>query len=74
MPATTPKQATLDLVRRLSDDASFEDIHYEIYVLQKVEQGLLEVEAGETVSHEEARQHLQRWLGDTGTPSAAPRG
>ena len=65
MPTTTPKQATLDLVRRLSDDASFEEIQYEIYVLQKIETGLREVEAGESVSHAEASQRLSRWLGDT---------
>jgi predicted transcriptional regulator len=74
MPASTPKQATLDLVRRLADDASFEDIQYEIYVLQKIEQGLREAEDGETVSHKEARQHLRRWLGDAEAPGVEPRG
>lgn len=63
MPAATPKQATLDLIQRLSDDASFEDIQYEIYVLQKVETGLREVEAGKSVSHAEAGRQLSRWLG-----------
>ena len=64
MPATTPKQATLDLIRRIPDDASFEDIQYEIYVLPKIETGLREVEEGKSVSHEEAGRRLSRWLGD----------
>ena len=63
MPATSPKQAALRLVDRLADDASFEDIRYELYVVQQVERGLRDVEAGRTVSHEEARAHLGRWLG-----------
>lgn len=63
MPATTPKQAALDLIQRLPDDASFEDIQYEVYVLQKIEAGLREVEAGASVSHEEAGRRLGRWLG-----------
>ncbi len=64
MQAPTPKQATLDLIQRLPDDASFEDIQYEVYVLQKIEAGLREVEAGESVSHAEAGRRLSRWLGE----------
>ena len=64
MPATSPKQAARRLVERLSDDASFEDIQYELYVAQQVQRGLKDVEQGRTVSHEEARAHLGRWLAD----------
>ena len=49
---------------RLDDDASFEDIHYKLYVAQQVERGLRDVEAGRAVSHEDARKQLGRWLGD----------
>lgn len=62
--STSPKQATLDLVRRLDDDVTFEDIQYELYVLQKIAAGLRDVEAGQTVSHEEAKQELAHWLGE----------
>ena len=64
MPATSPKQAARRLIDRLDDGVSFEDIQYELYVVQQVERGLREVEEGRTVSHEEARGHLSRWLGD----------
>ena len=63
MPATSPKQAARRLVDRLDDDASFEDIQYELYVVQQIERGLRDVEEGRTVSHEEARTRLSRWLG-----------
>ena len=63
MPATSPKQAARRLVDRLDDNASFEDIQYELYVVQQIERGLREVEEGKTVSHTEARAHLSRWLG-----------
>ena len=62
MPATSPKQAARRLVDRLDDNASFEDIQYELYVVQQIERGLREVEDGKTVSHAEARAHLSRWL------------
>ena len=54
MPASTPKQAA----RRLGADASYDEIQYHLYVLEKVERGLADVKAGRTVSHEEARERL----------------
>lgn len=56
------KQATLDLVERLDDDVSFEDIIYELYVLEKIQRGMKDAEEGRVVSHEEAKQRLSRWL------------
>jgi predicted transcriptional regulator len=70
MPAASPKEAALALVSRLADDASFEDIQYELYVLQSVERGLDDVAAGRTVSHGEAAAQLGRWL----APEADARG
>ena len=56
------KQATLALVERLDDDVSFEEIIYELYVLEKIQRGMKDAEAGRVVSHEEAKQRLGRWL------------
>ena len=67
MPATSPKQAARRLVDRLDDDATFEDIQYELYVVQQIERGLREVEEGKTIPHQEARAHLSRWLSDEPT-------
>ena len=62
MISTTPKQAARNLIDRLEEDASFEDIQYKLYVLQQIERGLHDVETGNTVSHEEARTALGAWL------------
>lgn len=70
MPAVSPKEAALALVSRLADDASFEDIQYELYVLQGVERGLDDSANGRTVPHEEAAARLDRWL----APEATGRG
>ena len=56
------KQATLRLVERLDDDVSFEDIIYELYVLEKIQRGMKDAEAGRVVSHAEAKERLSRWL------------
>ena len=52
------KQATLQLVERLDDDVSFEDIIYELYVLEKIQRGMKDAEEDRVVSHEEAKQRL----------------
>ena len=62
MPTSTPKQAARRLVDRLGDDASFDEIQYHLYVIEQIERGLADVEAGRTVSHADARERLGRWL------------
>ena len=64
MPAISPKRVARRLVDRLDDDASFEDSQYRLYVVQQIERGLRDVEAGRTVSHQELRVQLQSWLGN----------
>ncbi|MFN0052682.1 MAG: hypothetical protein ACKV0T_10860 [Planctomycetales bacterium] len=57
--AKTDVRAILD---RLPEDASLEDIQYQIYVRQKIERGLKDVREGRTVTHEEAQRQLEKWL------------
>jgi predicted transcriptional regulator len=59
---SSPKQAALQLVERLDDDVSFEDIIYELYVLEKIQRGMKDAEEEQVVSHEDARERLKRWL------------
>lgn len=54
----TPKQAAQALIEHMSDQASWNDIMYELYVKQKIEAGLKSVAEGRTVSHEEVKRRL----------------
>ena len=57
------KEAVLDLVKKLPDDCSLDDIQYHLYVLQTIERGRAEVAQGKTVSHEQVKQELRtKWL------------
>ncbi len=58
----SPKQQVAEILEKLPDDASFEDIQYHIYVRQKIEQGLADVAAGKVVSHAEVQRRLAKWL------------
>jgi predicted transcriptional regulator len=59
----SPKQAVLEMIHRLPEDASLEDIQYHLFVLQKVERGLNDAEAGRVVPQDEVEERLQKWLG-----------
>jgi hypothetical protein len=59
---TSAKKATLKLLERLDDDVTFEDIMYELHVLQKIERGLQDAEEERVTSHEDAKDRLDQWL------------
>jgi predicted transcriptional regulator len=52
------KAAARQLIDRLPEGASWDDLMYEIYVRQGIEEGLADVAAGRTVSAAEARAEL----------------
>ena len=55
------KAQVQEMISRLPDDVTLEDIQYHLYVIQKIEEGLEDAEAGRTVSHEEAMKRLEKW-------------
>lgn len=52
------KEQARRLVDGLPDDATWEDLQYEIYVRQAIEKGLNDSREGRTVSVEEARRRF----------------
>jgi predicted transcriptional regulator len=60
--STTTKQAVVEMIERMPDDTSVEDIMAELYFRQKVDEGLGQLDAGEGIDHEEAKQRLGKWL------------
>jgi predicted transcriptional regulator len=58
MSSSNPKEEARQLVERLPEDATWEDLQYEIYVRQAIEAGLKDSREGRTVPLEEARQRF----------------
>jgi len=56
--ASTPKQSAKELLELLPDEATWDDIMYGLYVREKIEEGLADMEAGRSVSLEEAKRRL----------------
>lgn len=51
----TPKEAAKQLIDHMPDEATWEEILYELYVKQKIEEGLADIEAGRTIPHEQVK-------------------
>ena len=59
--STTIKRAVIEMIERLPEDASVEDIMAELYFRQKVDDGLRQLDAGLGIDHEEAKRRLGKW-------------
>jgi len=53
------KQAVLELAQKLPEECTWDEVMYQIYVRQKIEAGLRDVEEGRSVSHEELMKEFQ---------------
>ena len=58
----SPKDEVSALLKKLPDDASFEDIQYHLYVLEKVKRGIERAHTEGTISHDDAKTRLGKWL------------
>ena len=54
----TIKEEAKKLLERLPDEASWDDLMYEIYVRKKIASGLAAAEAGKLIPHEEVRRRM----------------
>jgi predicted transcriptional regulator len=59
----TAKEEVRKILDEIPDDASFEDIQYHIYVREKIDRGLKDIEEGRVLSQEEVEQRMSKWLG-----------
>jgi hypothetical protein len=57
-PSASIKPEALRLVEQLPDDATWDDLLYEIYVRQSIEVGLKDCREGRTISTAEVRRRL----------------
>lgn len=58
------KEEVQRLLETLPDEASFEDIHYHIYVQQAIRRGREAAERGELLEQEDVEKRMSKWLGE----------
>jgi predicted transcriptional regulator len=64
--AASTKQVALNMIRRMPEEASLDDILYELYFRLRVDRGLRELDEGKTVSHTSVKRSLKKWLRSAG--------
>jgi predicted transcriptional regulator len=60
------KEQAIELIKSLPEDSTLEDIHYHLYVCQKIEHGLKAIEEGRVVSQDEAERRVEGWVKSSG--------
>jgi predicted transcriptional regulator len=60
------KEEVIKLIKALPENSTLEDIHYHLYVREKVEHGLKDIEEGHIVSQEDAEKRVEGWLKSSG--------
>jgi len=57
----TDKEAVLDALSRMPENASLEEITEELKIMAGVRRGLADIEAGRTKTHEEVKEMVESW-------------
>lgn len=57
----TLKKEAINVISRMPDSASIDDIMYRLYVIDKVRKGREAVQDGDTVSIEELKREIESW-------------
>ena len=55
------KQEAINVIERLPDTCTFEDIQYHLYVAELLRNRVAQADAGDFATQEEVEQRLARW-------------
>jgi predicted transcriptional regulator len=58
----TIKQKACEVIARMPEESTFEDIQYHLYVLECIERGERDIENGKTLSHDHVEERLRATL------------
>jgi predicted transcriptional regulator len=60
------KEEIIELIKKLPEDTTIDDIMYHLYVKKKIIAGIKDIDQGKVVSHEQvmenAKKRLEQWL------------
>jgi predicted transcriptional regulator len=58
----TVKEKVVHAVQELPEDASIEDAMERLFFLSKIEKGIQQADSGQTLSHDQVRERMAKWL------------
>ncbi len=57
----TAKEEVIQLLKDLPDNSTLEEIQYHLYVRQKIQRGIKDVEEGRMYTQEEMEKRMEKW-------------
>ncbi|MEX0718984.1 MAG: hypothetical protein WD066_20485 [Planctomycetaceae bacterium] len=66
------KEAVMELIQRLPDDVTVDEIMEELYARRKIVEGLRQLDAGQGIPHEEVKARLARWFDSSAAHRPVP--
>jgi len=63
------KEEAIKLIEKMPDECSIEDIHYHLFVREKIKHMLANLDDGKDLTHEEAEKRVSLWLKSYGKPA-----
>jgi len=58
----TIKEKVIESIKKLPDNANYDDIMESIYVQQMITKGIEQLDKGEYISHEDVKERFREWL------------
>jgi len=58
----TTKEHVIEMIQRMPNESTLEDMMAELYVRQKIDVGLEQLDNGQSLSQEEVEERLSQWL------------
>ena len=55
------KEEVMQLLKELPDSSTFEEIQYHLYVRQKIQRGINNVEEGRAYTQKEMEKQMEKW-------------
>ena len=58
----TIKEKVIETIKKLPEDANYDDIMESIYVQQMISKGIEQLDNGEFISHKDVKERFREWL------------
>lgn len=58
----TEKENIMQMIKKLPDDSTLEDIMYHLYAREKIIRGLKDADEGRKISNEKAKEVIEKWF------------
>jgi hypothetical protein len=57
----TAKEEILEILKQVPDNSTLEEIQYHLYVRQKINRGIKDVEEGRIITQDEMERRMAKW-------------